>query len=73
LEATHTNTIFNVVQQIAYIHGRVNIIRDRERIQNKYMEEKDHFTLLYSQLSLLHLQLLKWQQAAAIAALHFLS
>jgi hypothetical protein len=58
LEATHTNTIFNVVQQIAYIHGRVNIIRDRERIQNKYMEEKDHFTLLYSQLSLLHLQLL---------------
>jgi hypothetical protein len=48
LEATHTNTIFNVVRKIIYIHGKVNIIRDRERIQNKYMEEEDHFTLLYS-------------------------
>ena len=36
--------------------GEVNIIRDRERIQNKYMEEEDRFTLLYSQLSLLPLQ-----------------
>jgi len=31
--------------------GEVHFIRDRERIQNKYMEEEDHFTLLYSQLS----------------------
>jgi len=33
----HTDTIFNVVRQIAYIHGRESILLEiRERIQ-KYM------------------------------------
>ena len=27
-----------------YIHGRVHIIRDREKIITQYMEEEDHFT-----------------------------
>ena len=32
-----------MVRQIAYIHERESILfRDKERIQNKYMEEEDH-------------------------------
>ena len=39
-KSKHTDIIFNVVRQIAYIHGRESILfRDRERIQ--HMEE-DH-------------------------------
>jgi len=37
------------------------------------MEEEDHFTLLYSQLSLLHLQLLQWQQGCCHCSSLFLS
>ena len=45
--------------------GEVNIIRDRERIQYKYMEEEDHFTqtLLPALVAAL--------AVAAIAALSF--
>ena len=40
MEGKHTDTIFNVVRKIAYIHGRESILfRDRERIQ--HMKE-DH-------------------------------
>ena len=39
-ERKHTDTISNVVRQIAYIHGRESILfRDKERIQHK---EEDH-------------------------------
>jgi len=42
----HWHIIFNMVRQIVYVHRReVHIIRDRERIQYKYMKEEDHFTL----------------------------
>ena len=58
----------------AYIHGKESILfRDRERITTQYMEEEDHFTLLYSQLSLLHLQLLQWQQGCCHCSSLFLS
>jgi hypothetical protein len=42
--------------------GKVDIIRDKEREQLRYMEKKDyiHSTLL-PLLSLLHLRLLQWQ------------
>jgi len=47
--------------------GKFHIIRDREMIQYKYMEEEDHFT--QTQLPALIIALM----IAAIAALHFLS
>jgi hypothetical protein len=60
--STLTQYIY-VVRQIAYIHGRESILLEiRERIQNKYMEEEDHFSLLYSQLIFIALA------AAAMAA-----
>jgi hypothetical protein len=59
----HTDTIFYVVRQIAYINGRKSILfRDRERITTQYMEEEDHFTQTQLPALLLHLQLLQWQQ-----------
>jgi len=41
--------------------GEVHIIRDREKIQYKYMEEEDHFTQTQLPALLLHLQLLPLQ------------
>jgi len=64
MEGKHTDTIFYVVRQIAYIHGRGHFIRDRERKQYKYMEEEDHFTqtllpaLIHSYCSSLFLSIL---------------
>jgi len=42
----HWHNILTWFGKTAYIHGRESILLEiRERIQNKYMEEEDHFTL----------------------------
>jgi len=66
-EAKHTETQYLTwFGKTAYIHGRESILLEiRERIQNKYMEEEDHFT--HTQLPAFFAAL----AAAAIAALSF--
>jgi len=69
MKGKHTETQYLTwFGKTAYIHGRESILLEiRERIQNKYMEKKDHFTqtLLPALIAAL--------AAVAIAALHFLS
>jgi len=73
-EAKHTDTIFNVVWQIAYIHGRESILLEIEKGNNTNTWRRRITSLkLYSQLSLLHLQLLQWQQGCCHCSSLFLS
>lgn len=53
-EAEHANTMFNVVQQIAYIHGAIYIIRDREEVHIYTSIEEEDYQLTFVTHTLLH-------------------
>jgi len=46
----HWHNILRGLANCLHPRERFILLEIRERIQNKYMEEEDHFTLLYSQL-----------------------
>jgi len=71
LEAKHTDTIFNVVRQTAYIYGRSHLIICRERTRFTTIEE-DESSSLWQLLTSLHFSLLvlPWQLLLAALVAH---